>query len=110
MKADNCALIIGGYVNGYSIIQELSEQGVPDIILFDTQRNAGSYSNKIKKFVLIDSSSDALLKELQILHEEYNFIVIFPTHDIHLENLFDPLLAQLHGDTHEKSVDAIFSI
>ena len=88
LKADNCALIIGGYVNGYSIIQELSEQGVPDIILFDTQRNAGSYSNKIKKFVLIDSSSDALLKELQILHEEYNFIVIFPTHDIHLENLF----------------------
>ena len=75
-------------MNGFSIIQELSEQGVAEIILFDTQRNSGCYSNKIKRFVVIGSSSDALLKELQILHEEYNLIVIFPTHDIHLENLF----------------------
>jgi len=88
MKEKSCALILGGYVNGYSIMQELHENGVPDIVLFSTTREPGSYSNKIKKFVLIDPSPATLLKELQTLSAEYAFIVLFPTDDLQLENLY----------------------
>jgi len=88
MKDHSCALILGGYVNGYSIMQELYENGVTDIILFSTSREPGSYSNKIKKFVLIDPSYGSLLKELQTLSAEYPFIVLFPTDDLQLENLY----------------------
>jgi predicted ATP-grasp superfamily ATP-dependent carboligase len=88
MKDHSCALILGGYVNGYSIIQELSENGVQDIVLFSTTREPGSYSNKIKKFVLIAPFPDGLLKEIQLLAREYHFIVVFPTDDIQLENLY----------------------
>jgi D-aspartate ligase len=89
MKQNSCALILGGYVNGYSIIQELFETGVRNIILFDTSRKMASCSNKIEKFVLIDSSPGALLQELQILHNEYHLIVVFPTDDVQLENLYN---------------------
>ena len=88
MKDHSCALILGGYVNGYSIIQELYENGVTDLVLFSTTREPGSYSNKIKKFVLIGKSPGALLKELQILSAEYPCIVLFPTDDLQLENLY----------------------
>lgn len=88
MKDHSCALILGGYVNGYSIMQELYENGVTDLVLFSSAREPGSYSNKIKKFVLIDKSPGALLKELQTLSAEYTFIVLFPTDDLQLENLY----------------------
>ena len=88
MKKNSCVLIIGGYVNGYSIIRELYENNDTDIVLFSTSREPGSYSNKIKKFVLIDPSPAALLKELQALSAEYAFIVPFPTDDLQLENLY----------------------
>ena len=87
MKNDNCALILGGYVNGYSIIQELHEKNVNDIILFDTTKKVGSYSNKIKKFVLIDKTPDSLCQQINKLHNSYNNIVVFPTDDLQLENL-----------------------
>jgi len=88
MKDHSCALILGGYVNGYSIMQELYENGLTDIVLFSTFREPGSYSNKIKKFVLIDPSPESLLKELHTLSAEYPFIVLFPTDDLQLENLY----------------------
>ena len=88
MKENSCALILGGYVNGYSIIQELHESGVKNIILFDTSKKVASWSNKIKKSVIIDSSPGSLLQELQTLHNEYDYIVIFPTKDPQLENLY----------------------
>jgi D-aspartate ligase len=88
MKNQHCALVLGGYVNGYSIIQELYENGIRDIVLFSSQLEPGRYSNKIKKFVLIDPTPGALLKELQTLSAEYSFIVPFPTDDLQLENLF----------------------
>lgn len=84
---NNCALVLGGYVNGYSIIQELFEKNVENIILFDTSRKVASYSKKIKRFILIDSSSEQLLEELLRLHQEYAKIIIFPTDDLQLENL-----------------------
>ena len=87
MKDHSCALILGGYVNGYSIMQELYDNGVTDIVLFSTTREPGSYSNKIKKFVLIDKSPGTLQKELQALSADYSSIVLFPTDDLQLENI-----------------------
>ncbi|WP_250987340.1 hypothetical protein [Methanoculleus oceani] len=87
MKKDKCVLVLGGYINSYSIIQELYEKHVIEIILLDTTRSVASYSNKIKKFVLIENSPDALRDEIQKLHEDYDYIVIFPTNDLHLEYL-----------------------
>jgi len=87
MKKDNCALVLGGYVNGYSIIQELHEKGVCNIVLFDTSKRIASASNRIRKFVLINEAADNLYAELKKLHEEYDQIIIFPTDDLQLENL-----------------------
>ena len=87
MKKISCALILGGNVNGYSIIQELHEKKVEEIILFGCSRESASYSNKIKKFVLIDETPESLYREIKKLHEEYEKIVVFPTNDLQLENL-----------------------
>ena len=87
MKNDNCALILGGYVNGYSIIQELHEKKVKDIILFDTSKKVGAHSNKIKKFVLIDKTPESLCQQITLLHNTYKKIIIFPTNDLELEHL-----------------------
>jgi predicted ATP-grasp superfamily ATP-dependent carboligase len=84
---DNCALVLGGYVNGYSIIQELSEKGVEDIILFDVTKKLGAYSNKVKKFVQYRGSADSLYQEIKRLNELYEKIIIFPTNDLELEYL-----------------------
>ena len=87
MKKISCALILGGNVNGYSIIQELHEKKVEEIILFGCCRESASYSNKIKKFVLINDTPESLYREIKRLHEEYEKIVVFPTNDLQLENL-----------------------
>jgi predicted ATP-grasp superfamily ATP-dependent carboligase len=87
MKKSNCALILGGNVNGYSIIQELHEKKVEEIILFGHSKELASYSNKIKKFVLIDNTPESLHCEIKKLHGEYEKIIVFPTNDLQLENL-----------------------
>ena len=87
MKKNHCVLVLGGYVNGYSIIQELYEKRVRDIILFDNSKKLASYSNKIKKFVLINEGPESLRKEIEKLYEEYERIIVFPSDDLHLENL-----------------------
>ena len=87
MKKKFCLLILGGYVNGYSIIQELHSFNVPDIILFDTRKNIASFSNKISKFQLIDPYYDSLYDELKRLNEQYEKIIVYPTDDLQLEIL-----------------------
>ncbi|MGB8955359.1 MAG: hypothetical protein WCC10_08290 [Tumebacillaceae bacterium] len=89
MKQTACALVLGGFVNGYSIIRELSAKGVSDIWLFDTNKSLGSYSNKIKGFVLLDSTAQSLLTAIESLHQTYDKIVLFPTNDVHLEQLHE---------------------
>ncbi len=89
MRKMSCALILGGNVNGYSIIQELYEKKVEEIILFGCSRELASYSNKIKKFVLIDNTPKSLCREVNKLHDEYEKIIIFPTNDLQLENLHE---------------------
>lgn len=87
MKKEYCALVLGSYVNGYSIVRELHEKNVENIVVFDSKRNIASYSNKITKFVLIADTPQSLLAALNKLNEEYDKIVVFPTSDLHLENL-----------------------
>jgi|GEM_PF-239072 len=84
MKGKHCCLVMGGYVNGYSIIRELHEQGVRDIILFDTDKNLAAYSNRIRRFVQIEASAPSLRQALARLHEEYERIVVYPTSEKHL--------------------------
>jgi D-aspartate ligase len=83
----SCALILGGYVNGYSIIKELYEEGIREIALFDTERSLAKYSNKVKYHAIIDKKPDKLLSELKKLNNQYDYIVIFPTDDLQLLNL-----------------------
>jgi D-aspartate ligase len=87
MEISHCALVLGAYVNGYSIIQELYEKKVKKIILFGYSRELASYSNKINKFVLIDKTPESLHREITELHKEYEKIIVFPTDDLQLENL-----------------------
>jgi D-aspartate ligase len=88
MKKESCALVLGGYVNGYSIIQELSEKGVKDIILFDNAKKFGAHSNKIKKFVLVENTPEALFRGIEALNRDYKKIISYPTDDLHIENLW----------------------
>lgn len=84
---NNCALVLGGHVNGYTIVKELYEQGIYEIALFYSGKSLARYSNKVIYKVVINKSSEKLLKEIKELHEYYRHIVIFPTDDLHLENL-----------------------
>lgn len=46
MKKNDCTLVLGGYVNGYPIIQELDEKKIEEIIPFGYSRGIASYSIK----------------------------------------------------------------
>lgn len=80
-------MVLGGRVNGYSIIQELNEKGVKEIFLFDVEKRVAAFSNKIKKYKTINNTADNLHSELNDLHKEYEKIIIFPSDDLYLENL-----------------------
>lgn len=84
---ESVAVILGGYVNGYSIIRELSECGVENIWLFDYGRSLARKSNKIKGFSSIDTGSESLKLQLLKLRMQYSKIIIFPTNDHQLEDL-----------------------
>lgn len=81
------ALVLGGYVNGYSIIKELHSCGVENIALMSYGKSLASYSNKINYFRTIEKTSQSLLEGLKELKKECDYIVIFPTDDLQLENL-----------------------
>jgi len=81
------ALVLGGHVNGYSIVKELYEEGVNDIALFDYGRSLARYSNKVNYCTKINKTSEGLLSELLKLNQKYDYIVLFPTDDLQLENL-----------------------
>jgi len=78
------SLVIGGYVNGYSIISELYDSGVREIWLFDYGSSLSRYSNKIKGFSVIEKKPESLEKALKDLRKKYEYIVCFPTDDLQL--------------------------
>ncbi|MGY5768006.1 carboxylate--amine ligase [Vibrio cincinnatiensis] len=82
------ALVLGGYINGYSIIKELHEEGVENIALFHGGYSVAGFSNKINYKACIDKTPLSLLNQLEKLHKQYEKIVVFPTDDLQLENLF----------------------
>ncbi|MFL0095404.1 carboxylate--amine ligase [Tenacibaculum maritimum] len=82
-------LVLGGYVNGYSIIKELHEKGVRNIVLFDYVRSIGSVSNKIKSFVRIEKKSESLKKAILDLKKRCDYIIIYPTDDLQIEFLHE---------------------
>ncbi|WP_404272631.1 hypothetical protein [Vibrio cholerae] len=82
------ALVLGGYINGYSIIKELHEEGVENIALFHSGYSVAGFSNKINYKACIDKTPLSLLNQLEKLHKQYEKIVVFPTDDLQLENLF----------------------
>jgi D-aspartate ligase len=82
------ALVMGGYINGYSIVKELHEEGIENIALFHSGRSVAGFSNKINYLATIDKTPEGLLKELKKLNEQYDYIVPFPTDDLQVENLY----------------------
>lgn len=83
-----CAIVLGGYVNGYSIIQELYESGIRDIILFSNGRQLANFSNKIVRFINIENTDISILKAIEETHRAYDYIVPFPTNDFQVEALY----------------------
>ena len=84
------ALVLGGYVNGYSIIRELYECGVENIALFDYGTSLAKQSNKINYYDNFKKNDANSLKEaLFKLHKKSDYIVIFPTDDLQLESLYE---------------------
>ncbi len=81
------ALVLGGYVNGYSIIRELYGSGITTIWLFDYGSSLARYSNKILGVSTIAKTSSSILKSLNDLRDQFDYIVCYPTDDLHLEML-----------------------
>lgn len=81
------ALVLGGYVNGYSIIKELHSCGVENIALMSYGKSLSQYSNKIDYFKSIEKTLQSLKNAILELKKECDYIVIFPTDDLQLENL-----------------------
>jgi len=83
------SLVLGGYVNGYSIIRELYSNELRDIALFSYGKSLSSYSNKINHFKSIEKTSESLRDAILNLKDKCDYIVIFPTDDLQLENLHE---------------------
>lgn len=86
-KNNPCAVVLGGYVNGYSIIQELHEEGVSPIILIDYLGELARHSKKITNYYKINKTAESLLSTLNEIHKKYGYLVLFPTDDLQLELL-----------------------
>jgi len=95
-KKEVAAIIIGGFLNGYSIISELYSYNIRDIILISYGKQHASYSNKIIKNLKIDTTSFSLLEVLKEINREYNYLILFPTDDLQLTNI-----SSIYGDIKE---------
>lgn len=94
-----CAVVLGGYVNGYSIIRDLIGRGVPRVWLLDSSRSLSSRSNKIDGFSLVQWEASSLGAELRRLSERFGRLVLYPTNDAQLEVL---------GEIYDDVVDFCF--
>lgn len=88
-----CALVLGGHVNGYSVIRELHECGVPNIWLLDYGKSLSRWSNRLSGFGCMGKSAASLRAKLEELHDRFDRLVIFPTDDLQLE-----LLMEIHNE------------
>jgi D-aspartate ligase len=88
-----CALVLGGSVLACSMVQELWENGVRDIVLFDAARQAASYSRRPRLVKQVGDTAEHLRSALLDLRKSYDRVVIFPNRDHHLAQLL-----QIRGD------------
>lgn len=96
LKNESCAVVLGAYLNGYSIIQELNCSGVEDIVVFQYGKDVAGYSRYVKKAVTIGKDAESLRKALFALRETYSYLVLFPTDDLQLE-----LLKQIENEVRD---------
>jgi len=81
----SCAVVIGGSVNGYSIIQELHRFGVADIALLEIGLQPARRSRFITDCFDIELTAESLAYALKSLHRKYALLVLYPTDEYHLE-------------------------
>lgn len=90
------AVVLGGYVNGYSIVRALHEGGVRDIAVLDTRRGIATYSRHVSEWIVVPEGNAAYLAALRRLGAEGAPLVLFPTNDRHLE-ILHALYDELQG-------------
>ena len=86
----NKALVIGLYINGYSIIRELAKDSSIRIVGLDYDKKIGFASRYLsEKFVVKYNGDDKILLNFLIKYgkEQNEKIVIYPTHDHHTKFL-----------------------
>jgi D-aspartate ligase len=83
----DAAVILGMYVNGYSIARALDEGGVEDIIGIDVGPSAGLKSNLLAEAHIIEDYPMTLYHLLLRLREKYDTLVMYPTSDDFLRHL-----------------------
>ena len=86
-------VVLGAYVNGYSIVQELWENGVRDIIVMDVMQDVAALSNKISRFIRIRNSAASVLDALNELSKSYERLILYPNKDAYVE-----YLSELHRE------------
>jgi D-aspartate ligase len=84
-------VVLGAYINGYSIIQELFENKVENIYVLDIKKDISFYSNKIKGSFIHDHTPDSILKILKDLKSDYELVILYPNQDKYLD-----LLVEIH--------------
>ncbi|SHI49823.1 hypothetical protein [Pseudozobellia thermophila] len=89
MKNDACAVVLGGYVNGYSIIQELDYFRIKNIALLYHGNQIARFSRRINEKHRIGTNKEDLLSALAELHKKYDRLVLYPTDDHQMENLLE---------------------
>ena len=106
------AVVLGGHVNGLSIIRELSASGVRNIGLLTTGFSIAQYSNKVLYHTNIGSDYSGLVSELKKIRNIYDYIVVYPTDDRFLElltksrgQLIDFCFLPFNESNLEKSLD-----
>lgn len=82
-----CAVVLGGYLNGYSIIQELHEMGVTDIVLCQYGKQPAGKSRFLKGAYSVDKSAESLYQALMQIHKTYDYLVLFPSDDLQTEHM-----------------------
>lgn len=102
-----CSLVLGGHVNGYSIITELYSHGIKELVLFDYGRSIARYSNKIVSVSSLSPCLSDLKDKIIRLTDDYDYIVIFPTDDKQLEmlaNIYNEISSFCYIPINEKSL------
>ncbi|MBO2586080.1 hypothetical protein [Shewanella algae] len=93
LESKVCSLVLGGHVNGYSIVSELYSSGITEIVLFDYGRSISRFSNKLVSVSAMSPCLSDLKDKILRLKDNYDYIVIFPTDDKQLE-----VLAEIYDD------------